>query len=33
MKLPNLKKYANFDEYIKRNDIEVLSFNNGIAVR
>lgn len=33
MKLPNLKKYANFDEYIKRNDIEVLSFNDGIAAR
>lgn len=33
MKFPNLKKYDNFDEFIKRNDIEVLSFNDGIAAR
>lgn len=33
MKLPNLKKYENFDEYLKRNDIEVLSFNDGIVAR
>jgi hypothetical protein len=33
MKLPNLKKYANFDEYLKRNDIEILSFNDGIVAR
>ncbi len=33
MKFPNLKEYDNFDEFIKRNDIEVLSFNDGIAAR
>ncbi|WP_231756778.1 hypothetical protein [Mariniplasma anaerobium] len=31
--MPNLKKYDNFDEFLQRNDIEVITFQDGIVAR
>lgn len=33
MKLPNLKKYENFDDFVRRTDVEIMSFKDGVAAR
>lgn len=33
MKMPNLKKYDNFDDFVIRNDVEIMSFKDGIIAR
>lgn len=33
MQLPNLSKYQNFDEFLQRNNVEVMSFQDGVIAR